>query len=327
MPAEESRETLHIKNERHAHTRTTFKMPGELRLGAPTLRVGNAGIMKKFYVEKLGLAVKREFKDTSDSLNVTELGFESSSGKSEGETVIVLKDDPEAVVPPHDFAGLYHYALLVPDRRSLASTYLALEHFGARYDGFANHTFSESLYLHDVENNGIEIYADRPRSEWPDWGRMTDSLNHGDMSALNIMTRPLDLGSLLRELNGLQSTGVTSFPAGAVIGHMHLRVTDLERSVKFYHEKLGLDVKAYIPQIGAAFLSAGGYHHHLGLNTWHSGNGSPHRTGYSGLDSFTFIVPDRHIVEELAAVIDGASVVNGKLTFSDPDGIVISVEA
>ena len=85
---------------------------------------------------------------------------------------------------------------------------------------------------------------------------------------------------------------------------MHLRVTDLERSVKFYHEKLGLDVKAYIPQIGAAFLSAGGYHHHMGLNTWHSREGSPHRTGYSGLDSFTFIVPDRHIVEELAAVLD-----------------------
>lgn len=158
------------------------------------------------------------------------------------------------------------------------------------------------------------------------WNRVTKSFNEGDLWALTIMTMPLDFSSLLSEVNGLQVNGMTSFPAGAVTGHMHLRVTDLEKSVQFYHEKLGLDVKAYIPQIGAAFLSAGGYQH-IGLNTWHSRDGSPHRMGCSGLGNFKFRVHDRHIPAELSSVIEGASLDRGRLTFSDPGGIQITVES
>ena len=106
---------------------------------------------------------------------------------------------------------------------------------------------------------------------------------------------------------------------------MHLRVTDLKRSVEFYHEKLGLDVMMNIPQMGAAFLSAGGYHHHIGLNTWHSLGGTPHEEGEAGLEEFKVVVPNESVLREVARRLPDAQAEGGSLAVTDPDGIRISL--
>jgi catechol 2,3-dioxygenase len=178
-----------------------------------------------------------------------------------------------------------------------------------------------------VERNGIEIYADRPRSVWLDWRKISERVSAtGDTSLMAPMSQPLDLNSLLSELGEDPARAKpVAFPKGAKIGHMHLRVTDLERSVKFYHEVLGLEIMMSVPQMGAAFLSAGGYHHHIGLNTWHSQDGAPHEDGEAGLDEVKIVVPEEAILGDVARQVPGSHLEGGSLTIRDPDGIRISI--
>jgi catechol 2,3-dioxygenase len=298
-----------------------FVMHEGMRLGAPTLRVRQLQRMLDFYVGQLGLSA-RAVEVGISGLKTVELGFPGSSS----EALLTLKEDPRAKQAPGDFAGLYHYAALVPDRRSLASTFLATGNSGVAYEGFADHQVSESVYLHDVERNGMEIYADRPRSAWLDWRKISERVAAtGDLSLMAPMSQPLDVDSLLGELGGDPRGRPSAFPRGARIGHMHLRVTDLRRSVEFYSEKLGLEIMMHVPQMGAAFLSAGGYHHHLGLNTWHSLGGTPHEDGDAGLDEFRVIVPDGTVLRELARRFPDSRTEHGGLLVRDPDGISISV--
>jgi catechol 2,3-dioxygenase len=299
-----------------------FVMHDGMSLGAPTLRVRRLQPALDFYVGRLGLS-PRVREDGASALRSVELGFEGVPGW----TLLTLKEDPNARRPQADFAGLYHYAVLVPDRMSLASTLLAIANSGVAYDGFADHQVSEALYLHDVEANGMEIYADRPRSVWMDWKKIGERMAAtGDMSLLAPMSQSLDYDSLLGELRGDATRAKpTPFPTGARIGHMHLRVTDLKRSVEFYHEKLGLDVMMNIPQMGAAFLSAAGYHHHIGLNTWHSLGGTPHEEGEAGLEEFKVVVPNEGVLREVARRLPDAQAAGGSLAVTDPDGIRISL--
>jgi catechol 2,3-dioxygenase len=300
-----------------------FVMHEGMRLGAPTLRIRDLQGALDFYVGQLGLRARSVDVGGSSELRRVELGFPGSPR----EPLLVLKDDPGARQAPSDFAGLYHYAVLVPDRKSLASTLLAVGSSGVAYDGFADHQVSESLYLHDVERNGIEIYADRPRSVWSDWRKISERVAAtGDTSLMAQMSQPLDVESLLGELGGDGERGKpTAFPRGASMGHMHLRVTDLQRSVEFYHDRLGLEVMMHVPQMGAAFLSAGGYHHHLGLNTWQSLEGTPHEDGDAGLDEFNIVVPDGSVLREVARRLPDSRTDGGALVASDPDGIRISI--
>jgi catechol 2,3-dioxygenase len=238
---------------------------------------------------------------------------------------LILKNDPRATDPPHNFAGLFHFAILVPDRKSLGIAYSTLKENELQFDGFADHLVSESLYLHDPEHNGIEIYRDRPQSEWT-----YDSRGHVIMDTL-----PLDLGGILAQLpkedRNTQKNSSEAFPRGARIGHMHLRVTDLKRSAKFYHEKLGLDISADWSSMGAMFLSAGGYHHHIGLNTWHSLGGKPHEASEAGLDSFTIELPlegDSFSIAQLESRLSDEHLLGmnkDELSISDPDGISIRI--
>jgi catechol 2,3-dioxygenase len=300
-----------------------FVMHEGMSLGAPTLRVTSLQRMLEFYVDRLGLRA-RSREAQADGLKTVELGFADSH-----EALLVLKEDPACRQPASDFAGLYHYAALVPDRLSLASAFLALTNSGVAYEGFADHQVSESLYLHDVERNGIEIYADRPRSTWLDWRKISERVAAtGDMSLMAPMSQPLDLDSLLSELGGDAARGSpVAFPKGARIGHMHLRVTDLQRSVSFYRETLGLELMMDLPQMGAAFLSAGGYHHHIGLNTWHSQDGTPHEDGEAGLDELEVVLPNEKVLLEVAKRGSASQGEGDSLIVRDPDGIRISLRS
>jgi catechol 2,3-dioxygenase len=276
------------------------------------------GPLLEFYVDRLGMKARRDEKQAPGKVD---LGFAGHP-----EPLLSLKEDPKARVPPPDFAGLYHYAALLPDRKSLASTLSALVKSGVSFEGFADHQVSESLYLHDAEHDGIEIYADRPRDTWMDWRKISAKIAEtGDLSLMSPMSQPMDFDSLLSELNDDERSRASPFPRGARIGHMHLRVTDLRRSVRFYNEVLGLEVMMDVPQMGAAFLSAGGYHHHLGLNTWHSAGGTPHEEHDAGLDEFIIIVPDEATLLEVEKRAPGAEAKYGSLLVRDPDGVRISI--
>jgi catechol 2,3-dioxygenase len=305
----------------------TFKIPESMKVGVPVLRVRNVDTVLGFYENNLGLQVNKRYRsneeDGGGSGNlIYELGFKQNESSTQ-EPLLILNHDPGATIPSSHSAGLFHFAILVPDRKSLASTYLALRNSGVRYDGFADHLVSESLYLRDPENNGIEIYRDRPAIEWP-----RDSEGHIMMDTL-----PLDLNSLSAEMNNVEDgnrNNAKAFPAGARIGHIHLRVTNLERSIKFYHQKIGLDITLNWSSMGAAFLSAGGYHHHIGMNTWHSLNGKSHRSREAGLENFTINIPDKSIVRALVSNIYGVNFAQknqNQLFIPDPDGITFLIQS
>ena len=304
-------------------------MHSGMGIGSPVLRVKNIDRVLRFYEEGLGLQVNRRYHDDDDgggSHNlVCELGSKQKSMSNE--PILILHNDPNAKnAPQRSSAGLYHFAILVPDRKSLASTYLAVGNSGVRFDGFADHLVSESLYLRDPENNGIEIYRDRQASEW----------SHDSEGHVKIDTLPLDLNSLISELDKEERKIPKAFPTGARIGHMHIRVTNLERSIKFYYEKIGLDITSDWSSMGAAFLSARGYHHHIGMNTWHSLNGEVHSAGEAGLEKFTITIPDRSSFNTIKSIINPhtsseqqkkKNTDKNQFLVSDPDGIQIVIKS
>ena len=295
------------------------------RVGSPVLRVRDIDKIVAFYETKLGLQVKRRHQDGYGNA-VYELGFVHIDYPED--SLLQLHHDPNAKnASPHS-AGLFHFAILVPNRESLVSTYLALKNSGVYYDGFADHLVSESLYLRDPENNGIEIYRDRPARDWP-----RDSEGNIMMDTL-----PLNLQSIVAEMDRLESENPVAFPIGARIGHMHLKVTDLQRSIKFYHKILGFDITVDWRSMGAAFLSAGGYHHHVGMNTWHSMNGKVHSNDVLGLENFTITVPDISSFNRIRSAIQShhfsseekqkeQNSYGNQLMVSDPDGIQIVIRS
>jgi catechol 2,3-dioxygenase len=254
------------------------------------------------------------------------LDFRHLSGSSEGLPLISLQHSPDAKIPSPRSAGLYHFAILVPNRSDLAATYLALKGSGVRFDGFADDLVSESLYLRDPENNEIEIYHDRPSEEW-----LRDAKGRLVMDTL-----PLNLQSLLCEMNKGESNSKIAFPNGGVIGHIYLRVTNSERSIKFYHKKLGLDMTTtdWI-SMGIAFLSEVGYHHQVAINTLNSLNGDVHWDSVTKLKNFTIIVPDTSFYNSIKSNIimnnptsENRMVHNDatdKFTIMDPDRIQIII--
>jgi catechol 2,3-dioxygenase len=298
-----------------------------MKVRYPVLRVRNIDKVLRFYEKGLGLHVNKRYQDGNedDGNLVYELGFKQKFLSSD-KPILILRHDPNAKNAPQRSAGLYHFAILVPDRRSLALTYLAIRNSGVQYDGFADHLVSESLYLRDPENNGIEIYRDRHVSEW----------SHDNEGHINMDTLPLDLNSLVSELNIEERKTAKAFPTGARIGHMHIRVINLQRSIKFYHEKIGLDITSDWSSMGAAFLSAGGYHHHIGINTWHSLNGKVHGDGETGLENFTIAIPDRTSFNTIESIINRHTsseqqtkqkTDRNQFLIFDPDGIQIVFKA
>ena len=272
-------------------------LPAETHLGAIRLRVGDPDRLQRFYEEAIGLRTL-----SSDDDGVVALGVD-------GRPLVDLVADPDAPARPPHTSGLFHLAILVPTRADLARALRRLAATGWRLSGASDHLVSEALYLSDPEGNGIELYRDRPRDEWP----IADG-------SLRMDTLPLDLGSLLSENDGGGSDD--GMPTGTVLGHVHLQVADLGTAETFWVDGLGLDVtvRGYP---GALFTSAGGYHHHVGLNTWAGVGAARPPAGARGLVRFELVVPDADALEaagnRVAAVADVELIDDGLLA-SDPSG-------
>ena len=222
-----------------------YRLPDAAHVGLVRLQVSDLTASSLFYTRVLGFRVIRR------EAAVAALGPQS------GPAVIELHEQRTArPVPRRGLIGLYHFAILLPDRASLGRFVAHLVEAGV-YAGSADHLVSEALYLSDPDGLGIEVYADRARATW--------RTNGGEIA---MATQPLDLQSLVRAAGDTPWTGM---PAGTSIGHVHFHVTTLDEAEAFYHHALGFD-KVVWSYPGALFFSAGGYHHHVGTNTWAAGS-------------------------------------------------------
>ena len=275
-------------------------LPAATRLGPVRLVVADLDGVAGFYERAIGL---RPLARDADAGLVT-------LGAPDGTPLVELVGRPDAVPRTRRASGLYHLALLLPSRAELA---LALRRLAAArwpLEGASDHLVSEALYLSDPEGNGIELYRDRPREQW---GRAPG----GD---IRMATLPLDLDAVVAELPAAARAADYAdpgVPAGTRMGHVHLQVADLAEAERFYHGLLGFDVvvRGYP---GALFVSAGGYHHHLGLNTWASAGGPPNGPGTRGLARFVVELPDG---DALAAVRDRLQAAGAPASAS-ADGLV-----
>jgi catechol 2,3-dioxygenase len=282
------------------------RLPASARLGTVRLQVGDLARSEAFYTGVLGL---RAAHHGGGRLLLT-------AGESREPLVELIERPSAQALRPRSRLGLFHYALLVPDRPSLADFALHAERNRIRL-GMSDHLVSEALYLHDPDGLGIEVYADRPRTEWRSRG-----------GQWIMATEPLDVDGLLAESGGEPYTGL---PTGTVVGHVHLHVGDLGEAARFYNETLGFDevVRDYP---GALFFSAGGYHHHVGTNVWASGAPSPGEDD-ARLMSWTLLLPEEADLTRIsdAARANDRSVTErgplGGLLLSDPWGTRVEVLA
>ncbi|HET8536201.1 MAG TPA: VOC family protein [Solirubrobacteraceae bacterium] len=204
-------------------------------------------------------------------------GAEASLGTGDRELLHLVQE--QGARSAGGYTGLYHFALLVPRRTDLATwiAHAARERVGLT--GMSDHFVSEALYLRDPDGHGIEIYWDRPRSVWE--GQVMERMT----------TLPLDVDAILKELDDPAGTPFDGLPDGTVMGHVHLKVADIEQTVGFYRDVLGFGLMAQLGPM-AAFLAAGGYHHHLGANTWESAGAPAPPAGTAALRHATLVLPD-----------------------------------
>lgn len=273
----------------------------ETRIGSADLKVADIKRSLKFYTEIIGLKIL--FQDHHQ----TRLGTDSG-------TILVLEERPAAKRPPDSSIGLYHVAILFPNRRSLAIKIAQLTE--ARISlGQSDHLVSEAFYLSDPDGNGLELYCDRPKSEWV-WKD----------SSVQMAIDPVDFNSFFAEIfPGEPALNNRSVPEATRLGHIHLRVADIDASQDFYHRLLGFDVTARMP--GALFLSAGGYHHHLGMNVWQSRGGLPPEEPAAGLREYSILLPDvselEHIGNRLEAEKISIRPETDSILVADPSEIQI----
>ena len=267
-------------------------------LGAVRLQVADLSGLRGFYERVIGL------RTLDDGGGTTRLGIE------DGKPLVELVEKPDAPERPPGTTGLFHMAILVPSRADLARALERVANQGWRLSGASDHLVSEALYLADPEDNGIELYRDRPREEW----------SHED-GALQMATLPLDLPDLLGEARGDELA--VQMPAGTRVGHVHLQVSDLSAAEAFYCDVLGFEVmvRSYP---GALFVSAGGYHHHVGLNTWAGEGAPPPPPGSRGLERFELIAGSEGELEQVAGRAEAAGIdserQDGELLLQDPSG-------
>jgi catechol 2,3-dioxygenase len=268
----------------------TFQLPADARVGSTHFIVADMDRALEFYAGRLGFH---------------ELSREDSQVTLSADQVtphILLTERQDAQPKPSRSTGLYHVAIRFPDRISLARAFQRLVSTRWPFGGFSDHAVSEALYLADADGNGLEMYRDRPREEW----RIVNGQIH-------MTTEPLDVDDLLAQAE-LDPSPWNGVDPGTDIGHVHLHVSDLGKAKAFYHDLIGLDVAFDMSSHGALFMSAGGYHHHLGLNTW--AGRTPPPANAVGLRSWQFVIPDAGVLEQVVGRLKNAGVTVEQL----PDG-------
>lgn len=268
-------------------------LPQETRIGRTALRVNELEEMTGFYRDVVGLSVLR----TTDTTSV--LGVEDTP-------LLVLEGDETALERHRSGAGLFHTAFRVPSREALGD---ALTRIRDRWQlgGASDHDVSEALYLTDPEGNGIEIYRDFPREEWP----------FDADGGVRMGTYPLNLDPV-----EAAATGNSDVLAGTDVGHVHLEVSSLEAFRDFYVDLIGFEVQTEVP--AALFVSAGGYHHHLGANTWNHRSGP---VGGIGLSWFEVILPETETLDVIRERISDSqytvTVTDNGIAVTGPDEIEV----
>jgi len=269
----------------------------ETTVGAVHLTVSDLARSLDYYRSAIGLRVLEE-------------GAGRASLGTDGGELLALVEERGAR-PAAGYTGLYHFALVVPERVQLAAWLAHAARDRVPLVGLSDHFVSEALYLSDPDGYGIEIYRDRPREIWE--GKVGTTLT----------TMPLDVDDLLGVLDDPATEPFDGLPAGTAMGHVHLKVSSIPETIEFYRDVLGLDLTA---QLGdqAAFLSAGGYHHHVGANTWESAGATAPPPGTAGLRHATVVLPDEPARADVVAAVESAGVPvdgqDGEPLVHDPSG-------
>lgn len=271
-----------------------------LRIGTVRLKVRDLNAVSTFYQTVLGLSP-------------VATGDHRISLGTGGTPLLELVGDPGLAPLDPRQAGLFHTAFLMPTRSDLARWVAHASAARVSLQGASDHIVSEALYLADPEGNGIEVYADRPISDW-----------HGESGEIRMSTDPLDLQDLLQSAEGTEWTG---FPEAGSVGHVHLQVGDTAEADRFYRDILGLDIAARSP--GASFYGGGGYHHQLAGNVWNSRRAGKRPERMAGLDAVEIMVLDAAALAAIAARANGAGITSikdtGGLTLHDPWGTAITL--
>ncbi|MEA2481450.1 MAG: catechol 2,3-dioxygenase [Thermoleophilaceae bacterium] len=270
------------------------------RMGAVHLTVASLSRSIDFYSSAVGLRVHGRSDDS------VRLG-------TGGEDLLVLWEQSGAR-PARSYSGLYHFALLLPDRADLALWLVHAARDQVPLVGLSDHFVSEAIYLQDPDDHGIEIYWDRPRELW-----------EGQV-ARRMTTLPLDTDSLVAELADPATAVFDGLPLGTVMGHVHLRVAAVPPTIAFYRDLLGFGLMASLGS--AAFLGAGGYHHHLGANTWESAGREAAPPGYATLRQATVVLPDAAERDRLLGAVgqEPEAVDGGGMLVRDPSGNAVVLE-
>ncbi len=272
---------------------STARIDPALRIDSVRLAVADLDRSASFYEHVLGLPLLSREPDRA------------SLGADPDRPALELLALPHPTpLSPHD-TGLFHVAWLHPSRAALADTIRRVAGARWRIDGASDHGVSEALYLSDPDGLGIEIYADRPKAQWQ---RPPDGVG------VQMVTMPLDLDDPLAQAPSEPDAAVAP---GTHIGHVHLKVSDVSRALEFYRDVLGMDEQARLPS--AAFVSAGGYHHHIGLNSWQSAGASPSPDTAPGLRQIEFALSEPGELDALRARVG-----EEHATTQDPDGIRLS---
>ncbi|MHB2167761.1 VOC family protein [Alsobacter sp. R-9] len=268
------------------------------RIGAVTLVVRDLDRLVRFYEEVVGLRVR------SKGNGEAHLGTAAA-------TLLVLRHDPAARVRSPRDAGLFHTAFLLPSRADLGAWIAQASQHRFPIQGASDHGVSEALYLGDPEGNGIEIYIDKPRAQWP---------MQGDVLAMT--TDPLDVQAVYEAGAGRRWSG---FPEGGIVGHMHLQVGALNPADDFYGSLIGFDIMCRYP--GASFFGSGGYHHQLATNIWNSRGAPKREPGGTGLASFEIVCSDAGVVVAAASRLQAAGIpvtaADGRIETADPWGTAV----
>jgi catechol 2,3-dioxygenase len=272
-----------------------------LGIAGVTLAVSDLSRSAEFYERVLGLPL------------VANDGETATLGDGEAGALLELTRIIDPVAAPARSTGLFHVAWLHPSRASLADTVQRVARARWPFDGASDHGVSEALYLTDPDGLGIEIYADRPRESWE---------RPADGRGVRMFTLALDLEDLLAQ--GAPEPAPEIAP-GTRVGHVHLKVADVPRATAFYRDAVGLELEAEFPS--AAFLAAGGYHHHIGVNSWQSAGAEPAPDGAPGLREIRFTLAGRAAIDALERSLTGsrpqpavARDGGDALSVTDPDG-------